>query len=89
MTKKGKSNANVANGTVIETLVILSADLVQVVAKVYDSLFFIRLYVLLGLLFILLVSCLNNLLMCICGSAQREFNFQLMILLVILLVTMW
>lgn len=33
MTKKGKSNANVANGTVIETLVILSADLVQVVAK--------------------------------------------------------
>ncbi|ESR65560.1 SM-ATX domain-containing protein [Citrus sinensis] len=33
MSKKGKSNANVANGTVIETLVILSADLVQVVAK--------------------------------------------------------
>ncbi|KAL5735978.1 hypothetical protein ACOSQ2_030766 [Xanthoceras sorbifolium] len=33
MTKKGKSNANVANGAVIETLVILSGDLVQVVAK--------------------------------------------------------
>ncbi|KAI9186430.1 hypothetical protein LWI28_017195 [Acer negundo] len=33
MTKKGKSNANVANGVVIETLVILSGDLVQVVAK--------------------------------------------------------
>lgn len=61
MTKKGKSNANVANGTVIETLVILSADLVQVVAEVYDSLFFICLYVLLGLLSILLLLCLNNL----------------------------
>ncbi|KAM7250895.1 hypothetical protein ACFE04_022778 [Oxalis oulophora] len=33
MTKKGKSNANVINGRVIETLVILSDDLVQVLAK--------------------------------------------------------
>lgn len=48
LTKKGKSNANVANGAVIETLVILSGDLVQVVAKVYDllslSLYFFRTY---------------------------------------------
>lgn len=34
MTKKGKCNANVAIGVVVETLVILSDDLVQVVAKV-------------------------------------------------------
>ncbi|BBH01974.1 hypothetical protein Prudu_012400 [Prunus dulcis] len=33
MTKKGKSDANVGNGTLIDTLVILSGDLVQVVAK--------------------------------------------------------
>ncbi|CAK7338482.1 unnamed protein product [Dovyalis caffra] len=33
LTKKGKSGANVANGSVIETLVILSVDIVQVVAK--------------------------------------------------------
>ncbi|KAL9383130.1 hypothetical protein Peur_023453 [Populus x canadensis] len=33
LTKKGKSDANVANGSVIETLVILSTDVVQVVAK--------------------------------------------------------
>ncbi|XP_044473144.1 polyadenylate-binding protein-interacting protein 4-like isoform X2 [Mangifera indica] len=33
MTRRGKSNANVANGAVVETLVILSCDLVQVVAK--------------------------------------------------------
>ncbi|GAV72936.1 SM-ATX domain-containing protein [Cephalotus follicularis] len=33
MTKKGKNIANVANGEVIETLVILSDDLVQVIAK--------------------------------------------------------
>ncbi|XP_020534461.1 polyadenylate-binding protein-interacting protein 4 isoform X2 [Jatropha curcas] len=33
LTKKGKYDANVANGSVIETLVILSGDLVQVVAK--------------------------------------------------------
>lgn len=33
MTKKGKTDANVANGELIDTLVILSGDLVQVVAK--------------------------------------------------------
>ncbi|XP_044497770.1 polyadenylate-binding protein-interacting protein 4-like [Mangifera indica] len=33
MTRRGKSNANVANGAVVETLVILSGDLVQVVAR--------------------------------------------------------
>ncbi|XP_057949018.1 uncharacterized protein LOC131144389 isoform X3 [Malania oleifera] len=33
MTKKGKHNANVAHGGLIETLVVLSGDLVQVVAK--------------------------------------------------------
>ncbi|KAJ6776502.1 ATAXIN 2-RELATED [Salix koriyanagi] len=33
LTKKGKSSANVAGGSVIETLVILSVDIVQVVAK--------------------------------------------------------
>ncbi|KAK4782616.1 hypothetical protein SAY86_016718 [Trapa natans] len=33
MTKKGKSNSNVAVGCVVETLVVLSTDLVQVVAK--------------------------------------------------------
>lgn len=37
MTKKGKSDANVGNGTLIDTLVILSVDLVQVVAKVCSS----------------------------------------------------
>jgi hypothetical protein len=34
MTKKGKSKSNVGNGVVIDTLVIFSSDLVQVVAKV-------------------------------------------------------
>ena len=34
MTKKGKSDANVANGELIDTLVIRSGDLVQVVTKV-------------------------------------------------------
>lgn len=33
MTKKGKANSNIANGALIETLVILSGDLVQLVAK--------------------------------------------------------
>ncbi|KAF2285774.1 hypothetical protein GH714_007738 [Hevea brasiliensis] len=33
LTKKGKCDANVANWNVIETLVILSGDLVQVIAK--------------------------------------------------------
>ncbi|KAJ6332770.1 hypothetical protein OIU77_008760 [Salix suchowensis] len=33
LTKKGKSGANLANGSVIETLIILSTDIVQVVAK--------------------------------------------------------
>lgn len=33
MTKKGKTDANVASGGMIETLVVLSGDLVQVVAK--------------------------------------------------------
>ncbi|XP_050246943.1 polyadenylate-binding protein-interacting protein 4 [Quercus robur] len=33
VTKKGKSYSNVANGVVIDTLVILSSDLVQVIAK--------------------------------------------------------
>lgn len=33
MTKKGNRGANVANGGVIETLIVLSEDLVQVVAK--------------------------------------------------------
>ncbi|XP_062100517.1 uncharacterized protein LOC133806430 [Humulus lupulus] len=33
MTKKGQGNSNIANGEVIDTLVILSSDLVQVVAK--------------------------------------------------------
>ncbi|XP_011013194.1 PREDICTED: uncharacterized protein LOC105117280 isoform X3 [Populus euphratica] len=33
LTTKGKSSANVGNGSVIETLVILSVDIVQVVAK--------------------------------------------------------
>ncbi|KAI6687492.1 hypothetical protein NL676_024320 [Syzygium grande] len=33
MTKKGRSNSNVASGCMIETLVILSEDLVQVIAK--------------------------------------------------------
>ena len=36
MTKKGKSDANVANGELIDTLVIRSGDLVQVVTKVCD-----------------------------------------------------
>ncbi|KAF3433528.1 hypothetical protein FNV43_RR24630 [Rhamnella rubrinervis] len=33
MTKKGKRNANITNVGLIDTLVILSGDLVQVVAK--------------------------------------------------------
>ncbi|XP_062076658.1 polyadenylate-binding protein-interacting protein 3 isoform X2 [Humulus lupulus] len=33
MTKKGQGNSNIVNGEVIDTLVILSGDLVQVVAK--------------------------------------------------------
>ncbi|GMN65680.1 hypothetical protein TIFTF001_034738 [Ficus carica] len=33
ITKKGKANSNIANGALIETLVILSGDLVQLVAK--------------------------------------------------------
>lgn len=33
MTKKGKTNSNVADDDIIETLVVLSGDLVQVVAK--------------------------------------------------------
>lgn len=33
MTKKGNLDANVVNGGVIETLIVLSEDLVQVVAK--------------------------------------------------------
>lgn len=37
MTKKGKSDANVGNGALIETLVICSSDLVQVVAMVCNS----------------------------------------------------
>lgn len=40
MTKKGKSYSNVANGVVIDTLVILSIDLVQVIAKVCHNLNF-------------------------------------------------
>lgn len=34
MTKKGKRNANITSGDLVDTLVILSGDLVQVVAKV-------------------------------------------------------
>lgn len=37
MTKKGKTNSNVADDDIIETLVVLSGDLVQVVAKVCHS----------------------------------------------------
>lgn len=37
MIKKGKNDANVANGAMIETLVVLSGDLVQVVAKACHS----------------------------------------------------
>ncbi|KAK3424014.1 hypothetical protein EUGRSUZ_F00770 [Eucalyptus grandis] len=33
MTKKGRSNSNVASGCMVETLVILAEDLVQVIAK--------------------------------------------------------
>jgi len=33
MTKKGKGNTNVGNEGFVDTLVILSSDLVQVVAK--------------------------------------------------------
>ncbi|KAF3499637.1 hypothetical protein F2Q69_00044308 [Brassica cretica] len=33
MTKKGKSKANVASGNVVETLVIMSPNIVQVVAE--------------------------------------------------------
>lgn len=40
LTKKGKSSTNVVNGSVIETLVILSADIVQVVAKVCSCFYF-------------------------------------------------
>ena len=40
LTKKGKSGANLANGSVIETLIILSTDIVQVVAKVCNSFYF-------------------------------------------------
>lgn len=36
MTKKGDCDANVAIGDLIETLVVVSEDLVQVVAKVCD-----------------------------------------------------
>lgn len=34
MTKKGKRNVNVDDGVVIDTLIVLSGDLVQVVATV-------------------------------------------------------
>ena len=34
ITKKGKSKANVASGTVVETLVITSSNIVQIVAEV-------------------------------------------------------
>lgn len=37
MTKKGKGNNNVGNEGFVDTLVILSSDLVQVVAKVRHS----------------------------------------------------
>ena len=36
MIKKGKCNSNIAKGEVIDTLVILSGDFVQLVAKVTD-----------------------------------------------------
>lgn len=36
MTKKGDCSANVAIGDLIETLLVVSEDLVQVVAKVCD-----------------------------------------------------
>lgn len=48
MTKKGKSKSNVGNGVVIDTLVILSGDLVQVVAKVryyFDFFYFVSLLI--------------------------------------------
>lgn len=34
MARKGEGNVNLSVGTVVDTLVVLSADLVQVVAKV-------------------------------------------------------
>jgi len=37
MTKKGRSNSNVASGCMVETLVILAEDLVQVIAKVLSN----------------------------------------------------
>lgn len=36
MTKKGRSNSNLAIGCMVETLVVLSTDLVQVVAKAWS-----------------------------------------------------
>lgn len=40
MIKKGNRQTNLADGSLIETLIILSEDLVQVVAKVCHSPFF-------------------------------------------------
>ena len=37
MTKKGRGHSNVGNETLVDTLVVLSDDLVQVVAKVSHS----------------------------------------------------
>jgi hypothetical protein len=56
MIKMGKSKSNVGNGVVIDTLVILSGDLVQVVAKVryyFDFFYFVS-------LLICLISCRKN-----------------------------
>lgn len=39
MTRKGSRGVNITNGRLIETLIILSEDLVQVVGKVCDNSF--------------------------------------------------
>lgn len=39
MTRKGNRGVNITNGRLIETLIILSEDLVQVVGKVCDNSF--------------------------------------------------
>lgn len=71
MTKKGDSDANVAIGDLIETLVVVSEDLVQVVAKVWIILLVFRL---------IDQSHMMNDLQSF-WSSYREFRFQQMVFL--------
>lgn len=53
ITKKGKSKANVASGSVVETLVITSSNIVQIVAEVSPFIYLLHfLFIILELRFV-------------------------------------